>query len=268
MFTILIKKEFLKQLFAQLKRKEIAAIPELLAFNFIMAIIPLLIVFFQILAFLSINTTMLNETIANYLPEELYQFFLNFIENETIQLSRHPLFLIISIGTLILTISKGVNGIFKAFAITDIDHHNEPMYKRRLAAILTFFSLLAFVSFGVLIITSSHHFLANFPPFIRSFIELCIFTLVCFGFFFLLFMLTSCKKQNCRKILPGTFVSATGFIITSIVFSYYVDRLANFNLIYGSLAAIIVLLFWLYLFGFVINIGIQINFVMGKMIRR
>jgi len=256
--------EFKHQLIGQLKKKEIAAIPEVLAFNFMMALIPLLIVFFQILAFLSIETTVLDETIANYVPTELYEFLMDFLATASINFSQHPMLLFFSVSTLILTISKGVNGIFKAFAITYVERQKEPAYKRRLTAILTFFLLLIFVSFAVVIIAASHFLLMNVHLALKAVIELVIFMIVCFGFFFLLFLFTADKKQSFRKIIPGTFLTSIGFVITSRVFVYYVDQLANFHLIYGSLTAIIVLFIWLYLLGVVINLGIQINYVLGR----
>ena len=248
----------------QLKKKEIQAIPEVLAFNFMMALIPMLIIFFQILAFLSIETTMLDETIAQYLPTELYNFIIEFLETASLGFSNHPILIIITAITLTLTISKGVNGIFKSFLITYNETADVPAYKHRLAAILTFFLLLGFGSIATLFITTSHVFLANLHPVIKTIVEIVIFTFICFAFFFLLFKLAPNKKKSFKELLPGCALTTVGFILTTIIFTYYVDRLANFHLVYGSLAIIIILLTWLYLLGWVINLGIQVNYVINK----
>jgi membrane protein len=253
---------FKEDLINQLKKKEIIVIPEVLAFNFMMALIPMLIIFFQILAFLSIETTLLDQTIAQYLPTELYTFIMNFLETASLSFSNHPLLILITTVTLTLTISKGVNGIFKAFLITYNQPVDVPGYKYRIAAILTFFLLLGFGSFATLFITTSHVILANLHPVITTFVEMVIFTLICFTFFFLLFKLAPNKKQSVKQLLPGCVLTTIGFIITTTIFTFYVDRLANFHLIYGSLAIIIILLTWLYLFGWVINLGIQVNYIL------
>ena len=258
-FVLALKHELIRQI----KKKEIAAIPELIAFNFMMAFIPLLIVFFQILAFLSIETSILDETIAHYLPAELYSFLTNFLETASLRFSNHPLLIALTVGTLIFTISKGVNGIFKAFAITHTDEQEQPVYKRRLSAILTFFLLLIFTSLATAMIAVSHTVLGTFHSTVKTLIELTILGLACFGFFFLLFLLATPNKSPTRKILPGSSLTSIGFMIMTTVFTYYVDRLANFHLIYGSLAAIIILLIWLYLLGFVINLGIQVNYILS-----
>jgi len=257
--------DFKQRFISQLKRKEIASIPEVLAFNFMMALIPLLIVFFQILAYLSIETNLLDETIAQYVPKQVYTFLMDFLATASIQFSHHPVLLAVSIGTLILTVSKGVNGIFKAFAITYMGQEDQPLYKRRLKAILTFFLLLTFVSLSLIIILASHRLLVNFPPLVQKVTELAIFMIFCTLFFFLLFLITIPKTNPSSQVVPGAMATSVGFTVTSLVFSFYVDQLANFHLIYGSLTTIIVLFFWLYLISFMINVGIQINYVLNQL---
>ena len=252
---------FKQDIITQLKKKEIQAIPEVLAFNFMMALVPMLIIFFQILAFLSIETTMLDETIAQYLPAELYSFIMEFLETASLTLGDHPFLFIVTAITLTLTISKGVNGIFKAFQITYDETNNVPGFKHRLGSILTFFLLLGFGAFAVLFITTSHVILANLHTVVRTIIEIVIFTLICFTFFFLLFKLAPNQKKSFKQLLPGSALTTVGFIVSTVVFTYYVDQLANFHLVYGSLAIIIILLTYLFLIGWVINLGIQVNYV-------
>ena len=253
---------FKQKLINQLKKKEIQAIPEVLAFNFMMALIPMLIIFFQILAFLSIETTLLDQTISQYLPTELYAFLMDFLETASLSFNNHPLLIAITAITLTLTISKGINGIFKAFFITYDETIDVPSYKHRIAAILTFFLLLGFGAFATGFITTSHLILAHLHPTIKTTIEIIIFILTCFIFFLLLFKLAPNKKKSFKQLLPGCFLTTTSFIITTTIFTYYVDQLANFHLIYGSLAIIIILLTWLYLLGWMINLGIQVNYIL------
>ena len=255
---------FVQPIITQIKKKEIQAIPEILAFNFMMALVPMLIIFFQILAFLSIETGVLNDALAGFLPAELYDFIIDFLQTASIDFSENPLLLAVTAITLLFTISKGVNGIFKAFLITYDETVHVPSYRHRLSAILTFFLLLIFGAFATAFITTSHLILTNFHPIISTFASLGIFFILCFSFFFLLFKLAPIKSKAPRQILPGCLFTTIGFIITTMIFTFYVDRLANFHLVYGSLAIIIILLTWLYLVAWVINLGIQINYVLKQ----
>lgn len=255
---------FKQDLINQFKKKEIQAIPEIVAFNFMMALVPMLIVFFQTLAFLSIETTIFDEALSQFIPAELYSFLWEFLETASLDLGDHPILIAITIVTLSLTISKGVNGIFKAFLITYNEPTDTPGYKYRITVILTFFLLLIFGAIATFFITSSHVFLTNLHPFLKGIIDLLIFKLICFIFFFLLFRLAPNKEKSIKQLLPGCLITTAGFIITTNIFTFYVNQLADFHLIYGSLAIIIILLTWLFQLGWVINVGIQINFVINK----
>ena len=263
-FKQYLKIQIEEGLIAQLKKKEIQAIAEVLAFNFMMALVPMLIIFFQVLAFLSIETSIFDETISQFLPAELYAFILDFLETASLGLGNNPLLVIITAITLSLTISKGVNGIFKAFLITYDETIDVPSYKHRIAAVYTFFLLIGFGAFATGFVATSHVVLANFHPFLRSAIEIPILIFICFAFFYLLFKLAPNKKKSFKQLLPGCALTTAGFILTTLVFTFYVERLANFHVVYGSLAIIIILLTWLFLIGWVINLGIQVNYVINK----
>ena len=64
------------------------------------------------------------------------------------------------------------------------------------------------------------------------------------------------------KIIPGALITSVGWSITSITFSFYVNYIANYSKFYGSLSVIIILLFWLYLLGYTITLGLQVNYIL------
>ena len=49
------------------------------------------------------------------------------------------------------------------------------------------------------------------------------------------------------------------WLIASAGFSFYVSHFANYDRIYGSLGAVVVLLFWLYLSFYIVLLGAEIN---------
>ncbi len=82
--------------------------------------------------------------------------------------------------------------------------------------------------------------------------------------FALLFRFSPSIKNNGDSIsfknsLPGAAFTSIGWIITSTLFSYYVNNFSNYAKTYGSLGGIIVLLLWLYMSSIIIVIGGEIN---------
>jgi membrane protein len=62
-----------------------------------------------------------------------------------------------------------------------------------------------------------------------------------------------------RRAWPGAFVAMTAFLLVSWGFSAYVSSLSSYALFYGGLAAVAVLLFWLYLSSLALLVGAELN---------
>ena len=62
-----------------------------------------------------------------------------------------------------------------------------------------------------------------------------------------------------RKVMPGAFVATLGIIIASSLFRIYVTTISRYNLVYGSLSNIILLMLWLYIISFILILGILFN---------
>ena len=60
-------------------------------------------------------------------------------------------------------------------------------------------------------------------------------------------------------ITPGSAVATLLWILASIGFSLYVSNFGNYNATYGSLGGVIVFLTWLYLTGYIILLGGELN---------
>lgn len=75
----------------------------------------------------------------------------------------------------------------------------------------------------------------------------------------LLYAASQDKRQPARSIVPGAAIAMTALLIASIGFSIYVENVANFSVIYGTLGAVIVLLVWLYMMSFILIVGAEYN---------
>lgn len=62
-----------------------------------------------------------------------------------------------------------------------------------------------------------------------------------------------------RYTIPGALTFVLLWLITSLLFSLYVDNIARFGEIYGALGAVAVLLIWFYVTAFAFLIGGEVN---------
>jgi len=67
-----------------------------------------------------------------------------------------------------------------------------------------------------------------------------------------------------RPATVGTVAALVVWVIASIGFSFYVSNFSNYNKAYGSLAAVIVLLLWLYLSAFAVLLGAEIDAIRAE----
>ena len=62
-----------------------------------------------------------------------------------------------------------------------------------------------------------------------------------------------------RSVLPGAALAAAGWLGFSFFYSLYIDNFADYTLVYGSLAAVVLLMLWLYFCMNIFLFGAQLN---------
>ena len=70
------------------------------------------------------------------------------------------------------------------------------------------------------------------------------------------------RTQRWHSVLPGAALATGLWFPATVGFGYYVRHFAQYSLFYGSLAAAIVLLVWLYIISVIILIGAEFNAVL------
>lgn len=72
------------------------------------------------------------------------------------------------------------------------------------------------------------------------------------------------EKAEWKWVSPGAVVAIVLWLAASIGFSFYVNNFGSFNETYGSLAAVIILLLWLFLTAFIIIMAAELDSEMER----
>jgi len=78
-------------------------------------------------------------------------------------------------------------------------------------------------------------------------------------FSFIYYVTPDVKQRAFRWITPGAVAGVLAWIAISVAFSEYLGHFESFNVTYGSFAAAIILLFWLWLTNVALLFGAEVN---------
>ncbi|MCL2096550.1 MAG: YihY/virulence factor BrkB family protein [Oscillospiraceae bacterium] len=67
------------------------------------------------------------------------------------------------------------------------------------------------------------------------------------------------KKTGLKRLVPGTLLTVFLWLVISRFFNIYIDNFSNYSALYGSIAAIIILMLWLNIMCVVLLLGSEIN---------
>lgn len=67
------------------------------------------------------------------------------------------------------------------------------------------------------------------------------------------------EKLQISEIIPGSIFASVGMLVVTIVYSKYTSHAVNYDILYGSLASIVALMFWFFFISWVFFLGIVFN---------
>ena len=132
-----------------------------------------------------------------------------------------------------------------------------------LLIVAIFFSVFAStIGNRVLDFVSGYIYLSDLSIRLWSRLRFVFVGAVMFAVIALLYALALDKHPAKRGIWPGVLTALVAWIVVSMLYSLYVERAANYSVIYGSIGTVIVLLLWLYLTAALLIMGAEFNSVL------
>jgi membrane protein len=263
--------EFAKRIWDRINCDDVFGRAAQLAYNFFLAVFPLLLFMISILGFLASRGTALREqlftALQQALPPSAYQLFsqtLNQIINSTGggKTLFGALFFLWSATSGTTTMMTVLNA---AYHVND----SRPWYKVRAIALgltvalcLLVFLSLALVLFGGqfaewvgtrLGIGGAAVIVWKVVQWVLAFFALSL------AFSLVYYFGPDIKEQHWYWITPGSVLGVVLWFVASVGFRIYLHYFNNYNKTYGSLGTVIILLLWFYVTGLVFLLGGEIN---------
>jgi membrane protein len=89
--------------------------------------------------------------------------------------------------------------------------------------------------------------------------------LLMFAVFLMLYKFIPNTKTRWQDVWPGALLAAFLFEVARTLFIFYLDNFANYQLIYGSITSIIILLIWIYYSSLIMILGAEFTFQYSRM---
>ena len=82
--------------------------------------------------------------------------------------------------------------------------------------------------------------------------------LLSFAAFLVLYWLAPAARLGPRDVWPGALVAALLFESAKVLFSLYLENFANYDVVFGSLGAVVAFLFWVYVSANILLLGAEV----------
>ena len=246
--------------------KELSVLPGNLAYSFTLAIIPILSLIFYVLTSFHLPVDIFWNFLSETLPSGINELLQPIFFTNEITLNS---FLTISLS-MFVTIS-GCNAIIIS-CNTIYKFKNSSLLKRIIKSIVLtgiLILLLAFIIIVPLLGKSIINLIGTFTDFIsnnQTIINIIyaiarwpLSLIIMFIAIKLVYTIAPDEKIPSKYVNKGSIFTTISWLIVTGIFSYYINHIARYDLLYGNLANLVMLLFWFYILAYIFVIGLFLN---------
>lgn len=248
---------------------DVLALGAQLAYGFILSFFPFLIFLLTIVGYSSLKSVDILASLQLLIPENAYSLIKSTVI-EVVDYRKGNLLSFAIIGTIWAS-SSGFRAVIKGLNRAYDTKEKRPYLKVFVISVLSVFALIFIIMsafllivFGDLIGNYIYKSLNLTQTFFYFWNSLRYFIIIAFMIFAFaaMYHFIPCKRMGWREVMPGSIFTTVGWVIASMIFSYYVNNFSNYSKVYGSIGAVIVIILWLYLTSVIIIIGGEINAVL------
>jgi len=258
-------REIFRKLINLISKPEMRILPGQLAFFLVMSIVPMIALVGTIAIKLNIPTSVLTLTINEAVPTKFANILTSMISgqglNFNITIFFISAFILASNGTHSMIVTA--NEIYKIKQNTYIN--------TRIKAILMIFLLELVIVFLILVpiygdtifeILRTTELNQNSVEFFYSLFTILKYPLVLVILFInikLIYIIAPDEKIPSKSTNKGALFTTVGWVLATEIYAFYVETFMRYDLFYGSVSNILILLLWFYILSYIFVLGLGIN---------
>lgn len=258
-------KSRVKDVFDLFSGRALGILPGNLAFSFFLAIIPILTLIFYVLTNLNMPMDIIQNFLNNTFPEGVVNLL------QPVFTSQISLDSIITIVFGLMVTANGCNAIILA-SNTIFNIEDAPFLKRYIKSFFLTILLILLFAFIMIVPLFGRSIIALIAKFLDSYVkyentvnvlyvilQIPVSIIFIFTFIKLVYIISPDQKIPGKYANKGALFTTFTWLLATNIYSYYINNVARYNLVYGNLANIVILLLWFYVLAYVFVVGLYLN---------
>lgn len=257
-FERLVKMGF--HLWRQFDDQYYAGFAGMLAYFFLMSAVPMLIVLTQFLGLFDISIDFVKDWLTKHLSTQMSSFMRSLFSASSTSLS--DFFMILLALWASSTLSYNLSRL-TTYTLTN-GKYRYSYFTERLKAIPMALILILAIAVALILYVYGEVIAKRIlqSAELYSVIE-HLRTPVLGGLFFLIILaiyyVLPRVRVPIRAVLPGSVLATIGIMLVTWLYSLYIARATNYNILYGAFSNIVAMMLWFYLISWVLCIGMMFN---------
>jgi len=239
-----------------------------ISFSFFMAFFPFVLFVLNLIPFFPIENfdQIFLDLIESLIPKESSNFFHEiFID---INSKKRTGLLSTTLFLSIILIGNGVNSIFSGFSDSYHIEFSRNFIKQYLYAVMVGLILVLVVLFATIFsiffdfLITKNIVIISFIFFLSKYVFLILIALVSFSS---LYFFGTIQGRNLKFFSPGSVMTTLLLLLSTYFFGVYIDNFSNYNELYGSIGAVIIMMLFIWVNSISLLLGFELNVVIYKM---
>ncbi len=258
-------KGYIKKIITIIRKPVMSVLPGQLAFSFVLTIIPVIALIATVGGVFSLSLSSVADFIKTSFPKAVSDMLLPLITGRGFDFN---VFIF-----LVAAIWLASTGAYAVITAADVVYNikQERTVKKRVKSIVMVIFMILLILFMLLIPAFGDFifgYIANLKIFINIKSEiLTIYYLLKYPISFIyiyvtikiIYTIAPNKDIKSRSVTSGSLFTTIMWMITTQIYSYYVGNIVHYDIFYGSISNIIILLIWVYFLAYIFTIGLIIN---------